>query len=121
LSADYFRRYFIPTIRDDFEIAETHVYQAASGLPVPLVALAASCDAIAPVKYVLQWEEITARTFCAKTFDGSGHFFIHERRAEVLAYLQDQLADIDGPPRLARTPGGARAKQAQRNHRKPAW
>jgi medium-chain acyl-[acyl-carrier-protein] hydrolase len=90
IDSDYFRRYFLSMIRDDFEMVENYEYNPAPPLNLPIVALAAEEDLVAPLSNVLRWSEATALGFCIHRFPG-GHFFIQEEREQVLHCLSSVL------------------------------
>ena len=90
VESDYFQRYFLSMIRDDFEMAENYVYEPALPLDVPIVALAAEDDVVAPLENVIRWSETTAREFYLQRFRG-GHFFIQEERSLVLQFVSSIL------------------------------
>jgi len=83
----------MPTLRADFEAAETYVYAPGPLLACPVIAYGAHEDVNVPVEHVEKWREMTAGPFRLQMFAG-GHFFLHTHRGELLAELRRELAAV---------------------------
>ena len=81
----------LPSIRADFELAETYRYQPAATLDIPVTAWAGRDEARSSSDQVSGWGLETTGPFEQAWFDG-GHFFIHEQRPRVLAQLASSLS-----------------------------
>ncbi|WP_433887668.1 thioesterase II family protein [Streptomyces sp. CA-111067] len=75
---------FLPPLRADLEMAAAYTAAPQDPLDVPLLALSARQDLTCTEDDVLAWREHTAAAFAHDGFDG-GHFFLRERRAEVVS------------------------------------
>jgi medium-chain acyl-[acyl-carrier-protein] hydrolase len=82
--------YFLPSIRGDVALLESHVYEAESPLTCPLTALAGETDPNVGRAALEAWSSETTGPFRAETVRG-GHFFITEARSSVLALVADSL------------------------------
>lgn len=80
----------LPSIRADFELAETYCYQAPAGLDIPITAWAGREEVRSSPDQVSGWALETTGPFEEAWFDG-GHFFIHEHRQCVLRELAASL------------------------------
>lgn len=81
----------LPALRADFQAAETYTYAPGPPLACPIAAYGGSGDAEVSVEQVEAWREQTSGGFVMRIFSG-GHFFLHERRAELLEQLGRDLA-----------------------------
>ncbi|MGW8361254.1 thioesterase II family protein [Streptomyces wedmorensis] len=81
---------FLPSLRADFEAAETYRTRGALSSAVRLVALGGADDPAAPPAEVARWREL-GTDVTVRIFPG-GHFFPFESTAEVLALLSDVCA-----------------------------
>lgn len=83
--------YFLPILRADLEVSETYRVAATDTVRAPIVALGGTEDPHVDRGELEGWAALT--TGGAETrFITGGHFFIHDRRAEVLAVVRDALA-----------------------------
>lgn len=80
--------FFLPRLRADFEVNETHSHEPKP-LDCPILALGGREDKLALPERVLRWGELTTGPSSAKLFDGK-HFFFFER-ADAQAALIDVL------------------------------
>jgi surfactin synthase thioesterase subunit len=80
-----------PLLRADFSVSETYEYTPdPEPLPVPMTALGGVRDEDVSEEELAAWEQETAGPFRKVLFDG-GHFFLTERRDEVLDVVRSEL------------------------------
>ena len=85
----------LPTIRADFSICETYVYQQQPLLDCPISVFGAEQDPEVPMPDLLAWREETSADFAVHRFPGD-HFFIHQERAAFLRELDRELVGLGG-------------------------
>ncbi|WP_018350250.1 thioesterase II family protein [Longispora albida] len=68
---------FLPALRADFELVETHQYTVAEPLGIPIVAYAGLDDASTPPGSAEAWGQHTSAGFRWELFPG-GHFFLFD-------------------------------------------
>jgi medium-chain acyl-[acyl-carrier-protein] hydrolase len=83
--------YFLPILRADLEVSETYRVAATDTIATPIVALGGTEDPFVNREELEGWAALTTGGAEARFVDG-GHFFIHDRRAEVLALVRGALA-----------------------------
>ncbi|HYW06875.1 MAG TPA: alpha/beta fold hydrolase [Longimicrobium sp.] len=83
----------VPLLRADFTLSETYPIREEAPLDVPVSAYGGNGDERVPNEAVGAWRQHTAGAFRQVTFDG-GHFFINEKRDEVMAELAGELRGI---------------------------
>ncbi len=89
-----------PILRGDFAVSETYEYAPdPEPLPVPITALGGVRDEDVPPEKLDAWAEETRAVFRRHLLDG-GHFFVNERRAEVLAIVAQELSCHLQPARV---------------------
>lgn len=80
-----------PLLRADFAVSETYAYSPIEEpLPVPLTVLGGVADDEVPPENLEPWRLETRGPFQKHLLDG-GHFFLHERREEVLRIISRDL------------------------------
>lgn len=80
-----------PLLRADFSVSETYRYRPdAEPLDLPLSALGGAEDPEVPPEHLAPWREETTGPFREHLLPG-GHFFLGERRAELLAIVAREL------------------------------
>ena len=80
-----------PLLRADFSVSETYRYRPdAEPLAVPLTALGGAEDPEVAPEHLAPWREETTGPFQEHLLPG-GHFFLAERRGEVLAIVGREL------------------------------
>jgi len=84
-------RIMLPTIRADFAICETYVYQLAPTLETPISAFGGTEDAEVSQEQLQLWEEETKEHFSVRMFPG-GHFYLHSAQSLALEALLKDLA-----------------------------
>lgn len=70
-----FKEIFLPAIRNDFRLSETHYSTVHRKVDIPIVAFCGSGDEYAPRETVLSWAKMTNKAFESVEFPG-GHFFV---------------------------------------------
>ncbi|UGQ48163.1 thioesterase II family protein [Massilia endophytica] len=80
----------LPTIRADFELAETYGYVEAPRLGMPIDVLAGRGDTHVAAGNLAGWQEESCAGGATHWFDG-GHFFITSARREVTAAVAELL------------------------------
>jgi medium-chain acyl-[acyl-carrier-protein] hydrolase len=83
----------VPLLRADFTLSETYPIREEAPLDVPVSAYGGSGDERVSSEAVEAWRQHTTGPFRQVTFDG-GHFFINEKRDEVMAELGGELRAI---------------------------
>lgn len=80
-----------PLLRADFAVSETYRYEPLDEpLPVPVTVLGGVKDEDVPPEDLEPWRLETRGPFQKHLLDG-GHFFLHERRDEVLRIVSREL------------------------------
>ena len=87
----------LPTLRADFEMAETYVPEPGPRLRCPITALAGLRDVEAPPAAMAAWAAVTEAGCTMHALDG-GHFFFTERVDEVVRVAWATLHATHGPP-----------------------
>jgi len=94
---------FLPTIRADFELVDTYIYEPEAPLACAIHAYGGLQDTNVPVANLKAWQKQTSGVFKVRMFPGD-HFFIHTSadlvhalRRDVLDLLREGLP-VNGPP-----------------------
>jgi medium-chain acyl-[acyl-carrier-protein] hydrolase len=88
------RALLLPTLRADFELAETYAYREGPPLGCPIFAFGGTDDRIVAPEELAAWRDQTTGPFSMTMLEG-GHYLIETARAELLARVS---AVIDGLP-----------------------
>lgn len=83
----------LPYLRADFEICETHTYQAEEPLPMPFTVLGGWEDKKIEANQLGAWRDLTSSTCTIKMFSGD-HFFLLKYRQQILETISSQLSSI---------------------------
>lgn len=86
-----FKEYFLPVIRNDFMLIETHVSELSAPLPVPIAVLGGTGDMDSPPCSLEKWGELSSSGCSVKLFDG-GHFFIDSKKDQVILEIKRLLS-----------------------------
>jgi surfactin synthase thioesterase subunit len=86
------RAELLPVLRRDLELLRTYRYRPGPPLPCPITVLRGAEDPMLDAGGARRWSRHTESVFASRTVPG-GHFFIEDRRAEVVALL---VAELDG-------------------------
>lgn len=81
---------FLPVIRADVTLLETHDFRDEAPLDVPMSAIGGVDDHQTTPELLGAWQSLCARPIEVRNFRG-GHFFLHQHRAEFLQYLRPDL------------------------------
>ncbi len=81
----------VPTLRADFELAETYQPLPGGRLGCPVVAYMSSSDPEAGYAEVLGWREVTTGEFTTRVFRGD-HFYLKGGRPDVLNAVREDLS-----------------------------
>lgn len=82
---------FLPTIRADFKVLETHLYKPEPPLDLPISAFAGHQDPRVALEELKAWRFQTSSKFTSRVFSG-GHFFIHSEHLAIIESLKEDLA-----------------------------
>lgn len=88
------RASLLPVLRHDLALLKTYRYRPGPLLSCPITVLRGADDPVLDAHGAKQWSRHTAAAFASRTVPG-GHFFIEDRRAEVVALL---LGELDRRP-----------------------
>ena len=81
---------FLPILRSDLTMLETHEFIAHPPLNVPISAYSGLEDHQISEDDLLGWRHLTTSSFRARRFPG-GHFFLHEQRKNFLEFFTAEL------------------------------
>jgi surfactin synthase thioesterase subunit len=85
---------YLPILRADLTLLETHRYEALAPLDCPIAALSGKDDRNVSAEGLEAWSEHTTAEFEVKWFEG-GHFYLAGgSRLELLAFLSDRLTRL---------------------------
>ena len=85
---------FLPILRADVELLETHEEAHADPLDCPLTVLGGDSDPAITSAMLAGWRARTSAGFEQHQFPG-GHFFIHDQRDAVLTQMMAELSTKD--------------------------
>ncbi|MEP1205831.1 MAG: SDR family NAD(P)-dependent oxidoreductase [Rhizobiaceae bacterium] len=85
------QKVFLPILRADVELLETHDDEAKEPLGCPITALGGASDPAISAAMLAGWQERTTNRFEQLEFPGD-HFFIHAERQIVITTLIDSLS-----------------------------
>lgn len=83
---------FLPLLRADLEMVETHEYRPSERLSCPISIYGGSQDTDVLLADLHAWREHTSGAFKVRLFPGD-HFFIHSANAEFLQVFRDDISD----------------------------
>ena len=90
LADEQMMRTLAPILRNDSALAEGYCADAEARVNSPMVMVAASDDHLVPLEAARLWRRHAAAGFDWRQVDG-GHFFLRERRGELLGWLGEAL------------------------------
>ena len=82
---------FLPILRADVELLETHTDIASDPLEFPITALGGASDPAISAAMLAGWRTRTTAAFVQREYPGD-HFFIHTARKTVMAAIFDRLS-----------------------------
>jgi surfactin synthase thioesterase subunit len=80
----------LPKIRADLQVADTYTPAEEPALPCPIRTFAGDADGLASPEHAWAWRRHTDGDFRMRVLPG-GHFFMHERRAQLLRFIVQDL------------------------------
>jgi medium-chain acyl-[acyl-carrier-protein] hydrolase len=87
-------RVFLPTLRADLAMLESHVYRDSGKLDCPITAFGGVHDPRASREDLVAWRAQTRRSFQVHQFPGD-HFYLNPQRQALVAQIADLLAASD--------------------------
>lgn len=84
---------FIPVLRANFEMLETHAHQAGEQLACPLWAFGGLNDPTASAAEIAAWDALTSGTFQHFLFPGD-HFFVQNHQPAILQIVSKNLTAL---------------------------
>jgi len=81
---------FLPILRADVTLLETHEFRDEPPLDLPMSALGGIDDHQATPELLGAWQALSACPLEVRNFRG-GHFYLHQHRGDFLAYLRGDL------------------------------
>lgn len=96
---------FLPILRADYRLIQSHAYRPEPPLAVPITALAGASDARATPHELTAWRAHTTGPFALHVVAGD-HFFVTSARAQVIERVAQILEHVaaPAPSRLRRVP-----------------
>jgi len=91
-------RLFLPSLRADVKLLETHVYRPEPPLPCAISAFAATEDRVVGQEGVAAWREHASGRFTLRVIEGE-HFFLTSARSLVLSAVAEDLRPYLGRER----------------------
>nr|ACH88364.1 predicted thioesterase [Karenia brevis] len=82
---------FLPILRSEIRLAETHVHRSSAPLTCPITVFGGKQDDAISRNALVAWRENTRGAFALRMFPGD-HFFIHSSESEVAQAIQTDLA-----------------------------
>jgi len=82
--------FFMPTIRADFELAQTYTARPAPPLTCPLTVFGGENDRLSPPQDLSAWKAHTSNSCRVEIYTG-GHFFVRDYERQVLNVIKDEL------------------------------
>ncbi|KEQ21810.1 thioesterase II family protein [Paenibacillus tyrfis] len=90
LDDNVFEKYYLPTLRNDFRLLETYLFEKKKDiLDCPIAILYGNTDE-RTADNILDWSKYTKQECYFFEFDG-GHFFIHEHFESIIKILNRSL------------------------------
>jgi medium-chain acyl-[acyl-carrier-protein] hydrolase len=83
----------LPTLRADFELAETYTCLQRTIVPCPISAYGGMNDTKVPQNHLRAWQEYTNEPLTLQMFPG-GHFFLHSAQRSLLEALLRDIAKM---------------------------
>ncbi len=96
----------LPLLRADFEVCETHVYQADTPLDCPITAFGGLQDEFVDRAELQAWSEHTKAAFVLRMFSGD-HFYLNTQQQLLTRMIARELATVPAPNLSGVQPGRA--------------
>ena len=85
---------YLPILRADLTLLETHRYEALAPLNCPIAAFSGKDDPNVSVEGLQAWSEHTTNTFVAKWFDGNHFYLTGTSRTPLLEFISEKLSQL---------------------------
>lgn len=82
----------LPTLRADFSLGEGKIFRKKKILDCP-VRVFYGVDDVIPLQQIIAWQDLFSEPVGFHEFPG-GHFFIHDKRTELLSALSGVLSEM---------------------------
>jgi surfactin synthase thioesterase subunit len=92
-SNEQLMRFFLPTLRADFTLFETHRFAWGEPLPCGITAFGGNADIEASLTQLQGWQEHTVGTFELRMFPGD-HFFVRQMQSQLLSAVVQELGEL---------------------------
>ena len=95
--------FYLPILRADFRLDETHVHAAGAPLDCPVAAFGGTSDPEAAEREIAGWADHTTGSFSLEMFEGN-HFFLHSALPALLSSVERLLSRCEAgavPPPMA--------------------
>jgi len=92
LADEALMRVFLPVLRADFALVETHRNVEQPPLPCPISAFGGLGDGEVSREDLMAWRSQTTGRFFSRFYTG-GHFFLHEHRSALLGAIRQDLLE----------------------------
>ncbi|MDC8016147.1 thioesterase II family protein [Tahibacter soli] len=86
-------RYALPILRADFTACETYRFRADAPSRCPMTVFGGSHDIRVDRHRLEAWRQLASLSFSLRVFDG-GHFYLRERKAELIGCMRPELARL---------------------------
>ncbi|WP_275558068.1 alpha/beta fold hydrolase [Streptomyces sp. 5-6(2022)] len=91
-----FQALFLPAIRSDYRLIETHRPGPGARITAPVSAFCGTDDPHVRPEEVLSWRDVTTGGFETRVFTG-GHFYLHDHLPELVAEVARHLRPKEAP------------------------
>lgn len=95
-----FLDFFLPTVRADFEVAETYQYVPEEPLDIPLLVFGGTEDRLTPPDELCRWSEASIAEVAVRTFPGD-HFFLNDHYESIVIDIVARGSAADTPSMLS--------------------
>jgi medium-chain acyl-[acyl-carrier-protein] hydrolase len=85
---------YLPILRADLTLLETHRYEALAPLDYPIAAFSGKDDPNVSIEGLQAWGEHTSKSFETKWFDGNHFYLTGTSRAPLLEIIGDKLTQL---------------------------
>ena len=81
---------FLPTLRADMRLLETHEWTSGPPMDCPITALGGLQDRAVPVASLRAWQQHTSAALRVRVFMG-GHFYVRDQSADIIDAVRQGL------------------------------
>lgn len=93
----------LPVVRNDYRLIETYQPETDARIESPIHVFCGRDDLDAAEEDLEAWQDLTTRSCCLEYFDGD-HFYLNEKKHEVVAAVVECLRMMNGIARQAAWP-----------------